>query len=172
MQQPSLIQFMLRWLQIKSNQTKPNQICYLSDEPAAQYKNRTSSVCFHQKDFEITAEWHFYVVSHGKALCDGVGGTVKDIALGYSSWQPYNLQITTPLPLCKWCMGIFKIHNFEYVTSLHYKEQCVYCHWNSKASCFGPRPNRLRERDLQLDKYKEEYITPVQDEGAGISQLV
>jgi hypothetical protein len=78
---------------------------------------------FHRKEFYITAEWHFCALSRGKVLCDGVAGTVKHIALGYSSWQPYNLQITTPLPLYKWCMGIIKIHNFEYMTSLQYKEE-------------------------------------------------
>jgi hypothetical protein len=64
------------------------------------------------------------------------------------------------------------------MTSLQYKEEEQFLkellnrHWNSKDSCIGPRRNRLRERDLWLDKYKEEYITPVQDERAGIAQLV
>ena len=32
------------------------------------------------------AEWHFFVISHGKNACDGIGGTIKQMA-AYVSWQ-------------------------------------------------------------------------------------
>jgi hypothetical protein len=62
-----------------SNQTKPNYIYYIYDGSAAQHKNRKNfmSLCFHEKDFGDTAEWHLYATFHGKGPCDGVPGTVK-----------------------------------------------------------------------------------------------
>jgi hypothetical protein len=35
---------------------------------------------FTKKDFNVEAEWHFFATSHGKGLCDGIGGTVKRMA--------------------------------------------------------------------------------------------
>jgi hypothetical protein len=29
----------------------------------------------HSEDFGVPAELHFFVTSHGKSACDGVGGT-------------------------------------------------------------------------------------------------
>ena len=39
--------------------------------------NITISLCYHQIDFGIKCEWHFFGTSHGKNSCDGIGGTVK-----------------------------------------------------------------------------------------------
>ena len=52
---------------------------YFSDGAGSQYKNRKNFVnlCSHQEDFGVSAEWHFYVTSHGKGACDGLGGTLK-----------------------------------------------------------------------------------------------
>ena len=42
----------------------------------SQYKNRKNfaNLCCHEQDFEMSAEWHFFVTSHGKGPCDGVVG--------------------------------------------------------------------------------------------------
>ena len=65
--------------------TKFSNICklwYFSDGASSQYKNRKNfyNLCHHVSDFGILAEWHFFVTSHGKSACDGVGGTVKRLA--------------------------------------------------------------------------------------------
>ena len=62
--------------------TLPRKIYYFSDGAASQYKNRKKfiNLCFHEADFGVPAEWHFSAKSHGKGMCDGVGGTVKRLA--------------------------------------------------------------------------------------------
>ena len=54
---------------------------YFSDGCAAQYKNCKNflNLCYHQKEFNIKACWSFFATSHGKSLCDGIGGTVKRV---------------------------------------------------------------------------------------------
>jgi hypothetical protein len=55
---------------------------YYSDGSAAQYKNRKNllNITFHNEDFGMPAEWHFFATSHGKSTSDGVGDTLKTIA--------------------------------------------------------------------------------------------
>lgn len=55
------------------------KLTYFSDGCAAQYKNRFNflNLLHHERDFGMPASWHFHPTSHGKNLCDGVGGTVK-----------------------------------------------------------------------------------------------
>jgi hypothetical protein len=52
---------------------------YFSDGAASQYKNCKNflNLCYHEKDFGVKAEWHFFATSHGKSPCDGIGGTIK-----------------------------------------------------------------------------------------------
>ena len=47
----------------------------------------------------IKAEWHFFATSHGKNVCDGVGGTIKRLAARASLQRPISNQILTPLQL-------------------------------------------------------------------------
>lgn len=55
------------------------EIIYVSDGCAAQYKNKKNfkNICLHEKDFGVKAQWHFFPTSHGKGPCDGVGGMIK-----------------------------------------------------------------------------------------------
>lgn len=48
-----------------------NTIYYFSDGSSAQYKNykNLGNLCFHQTDFGIKAEWHFFTTSYGKSPC-------------------------------------------------------------------------------------------------------
>ncbi|KAG8232373.1 hypothetical protein J437_LFUL008841, partial [Ladona fulva] len=41
---------------------------YFLDGASSQYKNRTNfiNLCYHKEDFGITAEWHFFAMSHSK----------------------------------------------------------------------------------------------------------
>jgi hypothetical protein len=52
---------------------------YFSDGAASQYKNCKNflNLCYHEEDFGVKAEWHFFATSHGKSPCDGIGGTIK-----------------------------------------------------------------------------------------------
>ena len=50
---------------------------YFSD--VSQYKNCKNflNLCYHEEDFGVKAEWHFFATSHGKSPCDVIGGTIK-----------------------------------------------------------------------------------------------
>ena len=95
------------------------KIHYLSDGSCAQYKNykNFANLIFHVQDFGITAEWNFFATSHGKNLCDGVGGTVKRLATRASLQRPLDNQILTPYQLFEFAsQDIFGITSF-YVNS-------------------------------------------------------
>jgi hypothetical protein len=53
---------------MRKSQIKLNHTYYFSDGFAAQYKNRKKfiSLCFHEEDFGVMTEWHFYGTSYGK----------------------------------------------------------------------------------------------------------
>jgi hypothetical protein len=55
--------------------------------------------CFHENHFNISAQWHFYVTSHGKGVYDSVAGAVKRLAARDNLKLPYSLQRITPLSL-------------------------------------------------------------------------
>jgi len=103
---------------ITKNIKKPNRIIYFSDGCAAQYKNRKNfiNLCYHEADFGMSAEWHFFATSHGKGPCDGVGGTVKRLAARASLQRPYNDQILTPRQLFEFGCSEIPTVNFHYVT--------------------------------------------------------
>ena len=52
---------------------------HFSDRCAAQCKNRYNftNLCYHEEDLGLKCEWNFFATSHGKNVCDGIGGTVK-----------------------------------------------------------------------------------------------
>ena len=56
-----------------------SKIHYFSDGASQQYKNKFNliNVYFHDKDFQVACEWHFFASYHGKGVCDGIGGSVK-----------------------------------------------------------------------------------------------
>jgi hypothetical protein len=54
---------------------------HFSDGNAAQYKNRKEIInIYHEQDFGLSAEWHFFTTSHGKGPASGIGGAVKRLA--------------------------------------------------------------------------------------------
>ena len=53
------------------------KVHYFTDGCAGQYKNNFTNLCHHLEDFELDAEWNFFATSHGKSVCDGIGGTEK-----------------------------------------------------------------------------------------------
>ena len=62
------------------------------------------------------AEWHFFATSHGKGPCDGVDGTVKQLAAKASLQRPYEMQIMTPRQLYEFGLSDLKAINFHYAT--------------------------------------------------------
>lgn len=83
---------------------KIEKVHYFSDGAASQYKNKKNflNLCFHSKDFEISAAWNFFATSHGKGPCDGVGGTLKRLAAKASLQRPHGEQILSPHQLFLW----------------------------------------------------------------------
>ena len=53
---------------LKSTFNVVKKICYFSDGARQQYKNykNTINLAYHQLDFNIEAEWHFFATAHGK----------------------------------------------------------------------------------------------------------
>ena len=78
-------------------------------------------MCFHEDDFGISAEWHFYATSHGKGACDGVGGSVKRLAARASLQKPYNDQIMTPCQLFDWEFTALPSIHFGYCNTEEYE---------------------------------------------------
>ena len=56
----------------------------------------------HEFDFQLTAEWHFFATSHGKSVCDGIGGTIKRLASRKSLQATTDGHILTPEALFEW----------------------------------------------------------------------
>ena len=82
-------------------------ILYFSDGCAGQYKNckHFYNVCHHQEDFNLRAPWAFFATSHGKSPCDGIGGTVKRLAVKASLQIERRGAIDTAEKLYNFCTG-------------------------------------------------------------------
>jgi hypothetical protein len=84
------------------NQPLKKIICF-SDGSAVQYKNCKNflNLTLHQENFRVPAEWHFFSTSHGKGVCDDLGGT---LGLATTLFRPnYDSKAAFQL-------GIFKIN--------------------------------------------------------------
>lgn len=82
----------------------PHKIIYVSDGIAAQHKNKLNflNLCMFNKDFNIKAEWNCFANSHGKAACDGIGDTVKQLVTQSSLGRMNADQIITARHLYNW----------------------------------------------------------------------
>ncbi|XP_074109255.1 uncharacterized protein LOC141534013 [Cotesia typhae] len=83
---------------VKSLPERCNKIYYFSDGAPQQFKNFKNFVnlYYHEDDFDIPAEWHFFATAHGKGPCDGIGGILKRLAARASLQLAVDKQITTP----------------------------------------------------------------------------
>lgn len=104
-------------LQFLTSVLTVSKVYYFSDGAASQYKNKKNflNLAFHESDFHIPAEWHFFATSHGKGPCDGVGGTVKRLATRTSLQRPFDNQIQTPKQLYEWAKGAITSVEFRFV---------------------------------------------------------
>jgi hypothetical protein len=92
-----------------------SKIYYFSYSTSAQYKNKNNfiSLRHHNTDFGISAEWHFFATSHATVPCDGVGSTIKCLAV-CSRLQHH--QIFSPAQFYSWAK--------EHVPSIHVQYVC------------------------------------------------
>ena len=94
------------------------KISYFSDGAPQQFKNYKNvlNLYYHYIDFNITAEWHFFLTAHGKGACDGIGGFVKRTAAKASLRLPLDQQMLTAVSLYEWLKnyGNFKNVHFFY----------------------------------------------------------
>lgn len=82
------------------------KITHFTDGAASQYKNFKNflNLVYHQDDFGLKGEWHFFATSHGKGPCDGIGGTLKRLARRASlQSRTGGAVIQTPQSLFEWC---------------------------------------------------------------------
>ena len=103
---------------LKEIQPGLKKVYYFSDGAASQYKNfkNFANLVFHETDFGLLAEWHFFATSHGKNACDGVGGTVKREAAKASLQATTHGHILTPADLYRWSEANIKNVTFFYVS--------------------------------------------------------
>ena len=98
---------------------------YFSGGCVGQYKNKYNftDLCYHEKDFGLACEWHFFATSHGKNACDRIGGTVKRATAHASLQRPTEEQILTPEDMFQFCEeNLSKKIKFFYVTTADLKE--------------------------------------------------
>ena len=95
----SLVRKVLESIAYMKEHTSVNisKVYYFSDGCAGQYKNckHFLNLCFHLHDFDINCKWNFFATTHGKLVCDGIGGTVKQITTKASLQRANQHQILT-----------------------------------------------------------------------------
>ena len=99
------------------------KIFYFSDGAGSQYKNKSNFVnlTYHETDFNVEAEWHFFASAHGKGPCDGIGGTVKRHARKASLQAISGHQIKSAKSLFDWAVSYFKKIDFGFCSETDHK---------------------------------------------------
>lgn len=100
------------------------KVIYFSDGCGGQYKNKFNflNISYHQSDFDLETEWHFFATSHGKSASDGIGGTLKRLVTKASLQRPLKDQIVTPKQMYEWAKSNITGMNFHYVSQQEYDE--------------------------------------------------
>jgi hypothetical protein len=59
------------------------KVIHFNDGADSQYQNfkKFINLLHHKQDFKLDGEWHFFATSHAKGPFDGIGGTLKRLAL-------------------------------------------------------------------------------------------
>ena len=72
---------------------------------------------YHETDFQLAAEWHFFATSHGKSVCDGIGGTIKRLASRKSLQAATTGHILTPNDMFAWATENVSVIKCFFVSS-------------------------------------------------------
>ena len=84
-------------LKLKTN-FAVKKVYYLTDGAGQHFENKSNfqNLLFHEKDFGVTAEWHFHATAHGIRACDGIGANLKRAAKQASLQVSSSNHILTP----------------------------------------------------------------------------
>lgn len=155
---------------IKTISKHPAKLYYISDGAPQQFKNykHFANVYYHEEDYGVPAEHHFFATAHGKGPCDGIGGTVKRMVARASLQLAPDRQITTPQELYEWASVNIPNVEVEFVPKEKYdaakdflqarfkSTKRVPC--TQKLHCIIPRPNNVvRVKNYSRSKRFEEY---------------
>ena len=99
---------------MKENFPSIKRFEYFSDGCIGQYKNYKNflNLTYHVRDFSLDASWSFFATSHGKSLCDGVGGMVKRALTQASLKRPTAHQILSTEAAYEFCSNQIRNGNF------------------------------------------------------------
>jgi hypothetical protein len=102
-----------------------HKVIYMTDGSAAQYKNRYNflNLTYHEQDMGVYAEHHFFATSHGRGVCDAVGGSVKRTAIRSSLQRVGSNHITTPKDLYTFAVDKMPSISFDYYDVNEYKTE-------------------------------------------------
>jgi hypothetical protein len=95
------------------------KVIYFTDGASSQYKNKKNflNICYHEQDFGLQVEWHFFATAHGKNACDGIGGTTKREVTKTSLQSTCKNQILTAKDMFEFCSQNLKGIQYYYVDS-------------------------------------------------------
>ena len=100
------------------------KVYYLTDGAGQHFKNKSNfqNLLFHEKDFGVTAEWHFHATAHGKGACNGIGANLKRGAKRASLQVSSSNHILTPEELYNWAKDYCKETKVFYSSKESYEE--------------------------------------------------
>jgi hypothetical protein len=61
-------------------------IFQLGQQHTVGIKKNFLNLTSYEEDFEVSAEWHFFLMSHVESACNTLGGTIKRL-VARVSWQ-------------------------------------------------------------------------------------
>ena len=74
------------------------------------------NLCHHEEDFKLQASWSFFATSHGKSVCDGIGGTVNRLTANESLQRPASDQLLNVHDMLNFCKGAMEDIQFYLIT--------------------------------------------------------
>lgn len=83
-----------------------------------------ANLCSHFDD-GLQAEWHFFLTSHGKSPCDGLGGTVKRLVARASLQATVDNHILTPHDVYIWAQQHIDNIDFFFVSQDQIEENTL-----------------------------------------------
>ena len=96
----------------------------MTDGAGRHFKNKSNfqNLLFHEKDFGVTADWHYHATAHGKGACDGIGANIKRGAKPVSLQVSSSNHILTLEELYNWAKDYCKETKVFYSSKESYEE--------------------------------------------------